>query len=223
MVAPRRAVKGRANVPRDKRVGRGMGKAEAGAETRARLIEVARGLFGELGYAATSTERILEGAEVTRGALYHHFGDKADLMRAVCEEVYAEVTRLIGERAAAAGDPWRALVAGCDAFLDAVSDPALVRILFLDGPAVVGHDEWDAIERAHGLRSLIEGIEQAMSYGALARRPVEPLAVLLNGALNEAVYWAARQEDRARAIATARSSFRHILNALHQPGGARAR
>lgn len=196
-----------------------MGKAEQGAETRARLIEVARRLFGELGYAGTSTERVLEAAEVTRGALYHHFGDKADLMRAVCEDIYAELTVRIREQAGAARDPWKALVAGCDAFLDVVADPALVRVLFLDGPSVLGHDAWDAIEREHGFRSLVEGIEAAMKHGALARHPAEPLAVLLNGALNEAVYWAARQDDRERAVATAKSSFRHLLNALRQGAG----
>lgn len=214
-MSPRTSNPAAAERPRDQRRGRGLGKAEQGQETRDRLIQVARGLFGDRGYAATSTEQILAGAEVTRGAMYHHFGDKADLMRAVCQQLYGEIDVRIRERADSVSDPWKSLVAGCDAFLDVVADRALVRVLFLDGPAVLGLEEWDAIEREHGFQSLVEGIEAAIKHGALPRRPAEPLAVLLNGALNEAVYWAARQDDRELAVKSARSSFRFLLNALH--------
>jgi AcrR family transcriptional regulator len=199
----------------DRRSGRGLSKADQGAETRAQLVAVATRLFGAQGYAGTSTERILEAAGVTRGALYHHFGDKADLMRAVCDALYAEVTRRIEERALAGRDAWSGLVAGCDAFLDVVADRAIVRVLFLDGPSVLGRKDWDAIERRHGFRSLMAGIAAAMDEGALARQPVEPLAVLLNGAMNEVVFWVAGLPRREPALRGARRAMRGLLQSLH--------
>ena len=199
----------------DLRVGRGLGKQEQGAETRARLVAVARRLFGELGYAATTTERILEAAGVTRGALYHHFGDKADLMRAVVDEAYGDLNERVIAVGAAARDRWAGVVAGCDAFLRLVDDPALVRIVFVDGPAALGAAAWDEIDHRHGLASLRIALEEAMAVGALAEQPAEPLAALLNGAINGAMFWVLRQRDPRRALTQARSSLRRLLAALH--------
>ena len=61
------------------------------ADTRQALVDAARKLFTEQGFAATGTEEIVAAARVTRGALYHHFHDKTDLFRAVMEQIAREV------------------------------------------------------------------------------------------------------------------------------------
>lgn len=77
-------------MPSDKRRDRGLA-------TRATLLAVGRRLFADKGFAATSIDDLVLAAEVTRGALYHHFADKEALFRAVFEELessaqkYAEV------------------------------------------------------------------------------------------------------------------------------------
>jgi len=81
-----------------------------GDVTRAELLRVARGLFAERGYASVGTEEIVRAANVTRGALYHHFADKKDLFRAVHEQVEGELMEAIGQRIGAIDDPWELLV-----------------------------------------------------------------------------------------------------------------
>src|SRR6201995_2802060 len=76
--------------------------AEHAADTRGALLTAARGLFAAHGFDGTGTEQIVAEARVTRGALYHHFRDKADLSRAVMAQASADVAqRLIDEQLAA--------------------------------------------------------------------------------------------------------------------------
>src|SRR5437588_4123472 len=105
---------------------------ERSEETRQALIQAARELFAERGYAGVGTEEIVRAARLTRGALYHHFASKEDLFRAVYERVEQELVERIAAQAASAGDPLEALSAGAGAFLDACEDPAVQRIALID-------------------------------------------------------------------------------------------
>jgi len=158
------------------------------AATRQILIAVARQLFAEKGYAGTGTPEIVAAAGVTRGALYHHFADKATLFRAVVEEEHALLAMAIN--GATAGDdepgPVKALLAGGDAFLSAMQDAGRRRILLVDAPAVLGRAELDEIDGRHGLRTLIEGVSAAMEAKAIRELPVVPLAHLLNALFDRA-------------------------------------
>ena len=188
---------------------------ERSAATRARLVKEARKAFGTIGYADTKTERILEAAGMTRGALYHHYIGKSDLFRAVCEDMYAEIAREIEARTRDIVDPWQSLVEGSMVFLDVLTNREVVQVLFLDGPAVLGWKEWDAIDRKYGFNLLLLAVEEAMVAGQLRKQRVEPLAVLLNGAMNEAVFWAARQRDRNAAVRQVKEAVRGLFEALH--------
>ena len=98
-------------------------KVQQGEVTRHALLDAARTLFGEQGYAATSLDEVAHTAKVTKGALYHHYSGKQELFAAVYEQVKREVS----ERVATAflePDPWEDLCTGCHAMLDAHLDPA---------------------------------------------------------------------------------------------------
>ena len=163
-------------------------QAERRADTQRALVAAARRLFAEKGFAATGTPELVAAAGVTRGALYHHFADKTALFATVVEGEHMLLAMSIN--AAAAGDdepgPVRALIAGGDAFLDAMQDPGRRQILLVDAPAVLGRDALDAIDAQHGLRTLIEGVATAMEAKAIRELPVLPLAHLLNALFDRA-------------------------------------
>ena len=133
---------------------------------------------------------------MTRGALYHHFRDKRDLFRAVFVESEASFVQRVAERVAGIEDPYELLVAALEATLDACTDSELARIAFLDGPAVLGFEDWRSIVDGYSLGLLTAMLLQAMDAGALRRAPVDPLAHLVSGALNEAGMVIATGGDR---------------------------
>lgn len=128
------------------------------ARTRTALIRSARALFLEKGYAATGTPEIVEQAGVTRGALYHHFKDKQALFLAVIEDEAAQVAAGIDARASASGSPMAALLAGAHAFFAAMRVPGRVRLLLLEGPAVLGPETMRRIDLETGGHALRQGL-----------------------------------------------------------------
>lgn len=186
--------------------------AERTRKSRDALIAAAARLFAEQGYAATSTEAVLAAAGLTRGALYHHFRDKQALFDAVCQRLHAETGAALIVEAEAQPDPVDALIAGCLAFVDEMARPELRRILLVEAPSVLGWTRWNEIDRAHGFGHLVEGVREAVGAGALDGDP-EVIAHLLNGALNQAVVWAAQSGDPA-AIDRVKQGFVALMNRL---------
>ena len=168
--------------------GTGSRQTERSAATRARLVAAARELFAERPYADVGTEEIVRRAEVTRGALYHHFADKRDLFRAVHEQLESELVDAIARQLAetAVSDPVEGLRIGARTYLDACEDPSFARITLIDAPAVLGWAEWRRIDEEHALKVILLGLEAAMEAGVFRRRPVLPLAYLMLGTMGEA-------------------------------------
>jgi AcrR family transcriptional regulator len=173
-------------------------QADRSAATRAALLAAGRRLFAENGYAATGREDIVAAAGLTRGALQHHFGDKQSLFLAVYEEVETELVGRVAEAAMAAGeDPLDELRAGCNAYLDAVLDPAVQRICAIDGPAVLPGDVRQEITDRYALGLVREALRQAMDAGRIEEAPVEPLShMLLAGVMAAAQYVATAAKPR---------------------------
>jgi AcrR family transcriptional regulator len=163
-------------------------RAEHASDTRAALLAAARRLFAAHGYDGTGTEQIVAEARVTRGALYHHFRDKADLFRAVMAEAAGEVARqLTGERLdEQSGSPLDDVRAGVSAFLDICVSGDFQRIVLVDGPRVLGTDAWDQLVDRYGRRFLEEWLSRAVAVGDIEPVPVQPLARLLIAMLTEA-------------------------------------
>ncbi|TDD30748.1 TetR/AcrR family transcriptional regulator [Kribbella turkmenica] len=189
-------------------------RAEQRERTRAVLLEVSRRLFASRGYAAVGLAELVQAAGVTKGALYHHFeGGKVDLFRAVLTGVHEKVGAVVAAAAEAETDPWDQLLAGCRAFLVAATDPAVRRIMLVDGPAVLGWSEWRAMDEAQSASHLAEALAMLVAAGVIAAQPVAPLARLLSGAMNEAALWLAETDD-PNALDDVTSALFRMLGAL---------
>lgn len=170
-------------------------RAEQRERTRRALLREGRGLFAEHGYGGVGLSTIVAAAEVTKGALYHHFEGKPDLFSAVLAQVQGEVADAVARAADAHADPWDQLTAGCRAFLSASTAPDVRRIMLLDGPAVLGWSAWRSLDEAGSARHLSEALDALVAAGVLRPQPVAPLAHLLSGAMNEAALWLAESGD----------------------------
>jgi AcrR family transcriptional regulator len=186
--------------------------AERTSETKAALVAAARKLFAARGYAATSTEEILEAADVTRGALYHHYKEKAGLFADVCAQMHDEAQAAIVCAASGTKDAFGALERGTDAWIDYMARPDARRILVIEAPTVLGWERWNEMD-AGGFRELQDGVARAIEAGKLAAMPAEELAVLINGAMNFGVMWAGHGRDKSR-VQRLKTALRRLYKAL---------
>jgi AcrR family transcriptional regulator len=140
--------------------------------TRAALLEQATLLFAARGYAATSLEDVAAAIGVTRGAVYHHFAGKQALFEAVLDE---QGTRALAEISAVAtdADPRAASLAALDAYLDKCCDPVYGRLVWQEGPMVLGWHRWREFEEKYGYGIVERFVRALMDAGYLERRPVD--------------------------------------------------
>ncbi len=132
----------------------------------------------------TSTPAVVKAAGVTRGALYHHFEDKAALFAAVLEREAEAVAAAVRRVDLTSTDPLERLMAGAAAYLGAMASDGRADLMLVQGPAVLGRAKMRAIEGRHGDATLADGLAEAAAAGALPAVPGDHLASLL-GAMFE--------------------------------------
>lgn len=171
--------------------------------TKAELVAAARELFAARGYQAVPADEIVRAAGVTRGALYHHYGDKQGLFRAVVEELEREVTAEVEAAFAAAPDPVTGMATALEVFLDASMRADVRQISLIDAPAVLGWATWRELEAEHGLGLMVDVLARGIEDGQLIPQPVHALAQLVLAAVMEAAHMIADADDPAAARADA--------------------
>lgn len=183
------------------------------AETRAKLIAAARQAFGTVGYAQASMDDFTSAAGLTRGALYHHFGDKKGLLQAVVDQIDTEMSARLKAIAAQAPNRWQAVVDEWIAYIEMALEPEIQRIMFRDAPAVLGDQS-----QCPSARSCIEGLTARLAAlkedGVLIDADPEALARLINGASSQAASWIAGSDDPATTSRKAVAGFRQLLEGL---------
>ncbi|WP_220151322.1 TetR/AcrR family transcriptional regulator [Thalassospira profundimaris] len=195
-------------------------RAETMAENREKLIAAARKAFARKGFAAASMDELTAEAGLTRGALYHNFGDKRGLLAAVVNRIDGEMAaraRAIGARR---DDPWEGLLAEAEAYIEMALEPEVQRIVLLDGPAFLGDpSQWPSQNQC--LVATQELVERLVASGFL--KPVDPEAAarLLSGTALNAALWIAASEKPAEILPKAVEAFRVLATGLLAPAGAK--
>lgn len=185
-------------------------RSEMIAETRAKLIAAGRKAFGTVGYAGASMDDFTASAGLTRGALYHHFGDKKGLLQAVIQEIDSEMTVRLNVVAAAAPTRWQGFVEECVAYIEMALEPEIQRIVFRDGIAVLGDiSQWPTTDGC--IPALARSIERLKEDGAFADIDAEAAARLVNGASSHAALWIASAADPEVTSKRAVAAFRALL------------
>jgi AcrR family transcriptional regulator len=193
-------------------------RAEQVAQTRAALVLAGRRLFGEKGFRATSVDDLAREAGVTTGALYHHFPTKTALFEAVFEQAHTELVTTSTEAARDASDELDELARGFDAFLDAVMQPDVQRILVLDGPAVLGLARYTELDERYAFAVIVSALRSAVAAGTLAVDDPETITRLLLGALTRGTMLIATSPDPVNTRHAVARSMRALLTSFATRG-----
>lgn len=181
-------------------------------ETRATLLATARRMFTEHGYANTSMDELTAQAGLTRGALYHHFGDKQGLLTAVVAQIDTETDQRLQAISDSAEDAWDGFCRRCRAYLDMALEPEIQRIVLRDARAALGAASPD--EQRRCVESMQQLIDNLMRQGIVEQADPQALASLIYGSLAEAAFWIAHGADGNARLARALVAMNLLLRGL---------
>ncbi|EBA12336.1 TetR/AcrR family transcriptional regulator [Roseobacter sp. CCS2] len=188
-------------------------RAEQMEVTRSKLLAAAKVAFASHGYAGASMDDLCAAAGVTRGALYHNFGDKKGLLMAVVQQMDADIAARADATVCSIADDWDRFVAAGIAYIQLAQESDVQRIVLLDGPAVLGDPSaWPSQNAC--LRATTETIRALQQAERV--RPVDPEAAarLLCGAAFDTALWVAASHNKDAVMAKAMHAFQVLAEGL---------
>lgn len=195
-----------------KRGGADVERRARGDRTRRELVDAGRALFVEKGYFETSISDLVTTSGVgTRGAFYHHFKDKAELFRAVFEEVERDLTLRSLASPPQGADAWEKLSIGMRGFLESALEPEVQRVMLIDGPVVLGWQTLRSIQESNSIALINEMVDEAIAEGIIDDHPVGELTHLLVAAVEEAALLVAHADRPAKARVRAAKVLDRLL------------
>lgn len=190
-------------------------RTETMEENRAKLVMAARKAFAERGFAASSMDELTASVGLTRGALYHNFGDKKGLLAAVVAQMDGEMAQRAKADAAHASDDWERLLAEGVAYIKMALDPEVRRIVLLDGPAFLGDPaQWPSQNNC--LESTRQTVKKMLERGVLKAVDADAAAHMLNSAAMNAALWVAASNDPEKALPRIREVFTQLASGLRK-------
>jgi TetR/AcrR family transcriptional regulator, cholesterol catabolism regulator len=179
-------------------------RKDSGIVTRQALLESSIKLFAERGYELTSVQEIVDGASATKGAFYHHFRSKLDVLVAIhhrTTELQLEMLQEIADRELPCSVTLALMLEGMIALHDSHSMEM----------AIYNQERWafqePAFERIRKLRNDVERIfsdvvKQGIEAGEF--RPVPSVRILVFALIGVSawlyLWWTPSAEMTAREI-----------------------
>jgi AcrR family transcriptional regulator len=187
------------------------------ALTRAAVLDAAAEQFIQRGFGQTTIEDVAAAARVSKGTVYYHFVDKADLFEAVFRDRQARLVQAVIHAVAEEGaGPWARIHAGLAAYLAQAIGDAEHRVLLQVAPGALGVERCREIDEAMGLPILRAALQELVDAGEVPPQPIELAARVLFAALCEAALAAGADPSPEHACRDAAA----VLNAF--VGGLRA-
>jgi len=188
--------------------------------TQARIISVARTAFAKDGYAGVSLSEIVQRAEVTTGAIYHHFKDKKGLFQAVAETLEQEIMDYV-TALPPYDDPWETFIQGIGATLEICARSDINRIVFKEAPSVIGPAEWREIEVQYAFGMMQDTISGLADAGIVEAPDPSVTSQIILGSIIEAAHAVASAPVAEVVLKDAKSTVLRMVTALHTPGPTR--
>lgn len=187
-------------------------RVEQAIETRQALIEAGKRLFGAKGYHATGTHELVDEANVTRGALQHHFPRKEDLFLAVFTEVRLKWIEEATRGPHGTDNLWIRFRENLRMFIRVAATPDVHRIVMIDGPAVLGWQEWRDLQASDGLSVVTDAIADGIRAGLIRDQPPKALAYLLIALIEEGALLVTYADDPEAIIDQTVSALDTLLS-----------
>ena len=169
--------------------------------TRERILREFRASFLGEGFESTAIDTVLERLKLSKGALYHHFSSKTDIMHAIYEEVSRDAIAQALEGAANDGPTLQRLKLACLAWLERVRSPDVAAILFDIGPSALGYVRAKGIEESNSLVHFKTLLDEAQSNGEIVIDNIALSAKMLSALVAEAALHAVHtKEDVSNAL-----------------------
>lgn len=184
--------------------------------TRAAVVSAAIARFTADGYTATTIDAIAEEARVTKGGVYHHFADKAELFEAAFIAMEERLLRHVTAGVAGIEDPLELMTAGIDAFLAECAHEDFRRIALEQAPGALGWARWKKIDESYFLGLIRGGLDALARTGDYDIGDGDLTARILLAALGEAGLSVAAAADPAAERARARALLVQLLGGLRR-------
>lgn len=153
--------------------------------TRTVLLAAFRQSLLQKGLAATTTQSVLADTGLSKGALYHHFKSKTDIVEAIYTEESRQTLARAFTQADQASGPLAQLKSACLAWTREVRIPAVSQILFKIGPSALGVERAKAIEDAHSLKRIEALLQDAVKAGEINATNTKLMATYLNALVEQ--------------------------------------
>lgn len=153
--------------------------------TRRRILDIARKKFETQGFSNTPLQEIVGELGLTRGAFYHHYKKKEDILFDLVREIQKEIGQYVEERAMEKEDLWEQLIVGCVAFVEKATAKDIMKILLVEGPAIISWEEWKRMDAENSESHLKEQLETLQSESVIKTINIDYLTSFISGGLNE--------------------------------------